>query len=181
MRNLMSLFKVAAAFLLAGTASMDACTGIKLKAKDGSVVHGRTLEFGIPVHVTTAVVPRNYEFKATTPNGPGLTYKSKYAAVGAIAFDNVAILDGMNEKGLSVGTFYFPTFAGYTQTTAENQPKSLSPVDFPNWIVTQFATVEEVKAALPNVVIAPTVVKAWGNAAASRLVSWPLSMRIGKI
>lgn len=142
---------------------LEACTGIKLTAKDGSAIHGRTLEFGIPVEITTVVIPRNYEFKAITPNGPGLVYKSKYAAVGAVAFDSVAILDGMNEKGLCVGTFYFPTFAGYTPTTSENQSKSLSPVDFPNWIVTQFATLAEVKDALDGVVIAPTVVKAWGG------------------
>lgn len=166
MGRLLSVLKAAALFAAVGAVSLDACTGIKLKVKDGSAVHGRTLEFGIPVHVTTAVVPRNYDFKGTTPNGPGLAYKSKYAAVGCIAFDDVALLDGMNEKGLSVGTFYFPSFAGYAATTAENQSKSLSPVEFPNWIVTQFATVDEVKAALSSVVIAPTVVKAWGDAPA---------------
>lgn len=162
------MFSIAAFFgaLIATTAAIvdiDACTGIKLTAKDGSSVEGRTLEFGIPVHITTVVVPRNYDFQGTTPKGAGLAYKSKYAAVGCMAFTDVAILDGLNEKGLGVGTFYFPTFAKYSPTTSENQAQSLSPVEFPNWLLTQFATVEEVKAALSSVVIAPTVVKAWGN------------------
>ncbi len=142
---------------------VDACTGIKLTAKDGTQVNGRTLEFGIPVQASVALIPRNYEFQGTTPKGPGLSYKSKYATVGAIAFNNVQLMDGMNEKGLVVGTFYFPGYAGYTETTSENQSKSLSPIDFPNWILTQFATLDEVKAALPSVVIAPTVVKQWGD------------------
>ncbi|MEI8365110.1 MAG: choloylglycine hydrolase family protein [Parachlamydiaceae bacterium] len=145
------------------TANVDACTGIKLVAKDGSFVHGRTLEFGIQVEATVAVIPRNYDFIGTTPNGKGLAYKSKYAAVGTLPFNMPALMDGLNEKGLAVGTFYFPGFAGYSTITPANETKALSPVEFPNWILTQFATVEEVKAGLASIVISPTVVKAWGD------------------
>jgi choloylglycine hydrolase len=155
---ILALFSVCLTF----TASMEACTGIKLIAKDGSLVHGRTLEFGIQVDISALVIPRGYSFKGTTPNGAGLSYTSKYGVVGAMAFDDPALMDGLNEKGLAVGTFYFPGFAGYTQITSENQSKALSPVEFPNWILTQFATVEEVRVALQNVVIAPTITKAWG-------------------
>lgn len=150
---------------VASITHLDACTGIKLKAKDGSIVHGRTLEFGISIDPSIAVVPRGYKFTAMTDKGPGLVYTSKYAAVGAFAFDNPLLMDGLNEKGLAVGVFYFPGFAGYTTITAENQAKALSPIDFSNWILTSFATIDEVKAALANVVIAPTVNKAWGNVA----------------
>jgi choloylglycine hydrolase len=144
------------------TTNIEACTGIKLVAKDGNIVTGRTLEFGVQVDTSIAVVPRGYKFTGTTPNGDGLTYTTKYASVGAIAYGHPQIMDGMNEKGLVVGTFYFPGFAGYSEINKENQAKALSPVDFPNWLLTQFATLEEVKAALPSVVIAPTVVKEWG-------------------
>lgn len=164
-----NLTRAAIAFAVAfGSFFLDAeaCTGIKLVAKDGSIVHGRTLEFGRKVDIDVAVVPRGYEFVGTTPQGKGITYKSKYGAVGAITFGEVALLDGLNEKGLAVGTFYFPGFAGYTPLTSENQSKALSSAQFPNWILTQFATIEEVKAALPNVVIVPTVTKGWGTDAA---------------
>jgi len=140
-----------------------ACTGLMLTAKDKSFVHGRTLEFGIQVDTAIAIVPRNYEFKATTPNGLGLTYQSKYGIVGTIAFDNPAILDGMNEKALSVGTFFFPGFAGYSEATSKNAEMSLSPADFPNWILSQFKTVEEVKSALKTINIVPTILKGWGD------------------
>lgn len=157
---------IALALAVAVTPTLEACTGLKVTAKDGSAVHGRTLEFGIQVALTTIVVPRGYQFTGTTPQGKGLPYTTKYGFVGAMAFTTPAAMDGMNEKGLSVGTFYFPGFAGYSTITAENQAKALSPVEFPNWILSQFATLEEVKAALPNVVIAPTVVKEWGPTAA---------------
>lgn len=141
---------------------VEACTGLKLTAKDGNSVHGRTLEFGIEVDTSVAVIPRNYSFTAATPSGEGMKYQSKYGSIGTVCYGALAIMDGMNEKGLSVGTFYFPTYAGYTPTTKENQSKSLSPIDFPNWILTQFATLDEVIAGIKNVVIAPTVVAGWG-------------------
>lgn len=141
-----------------------ACTGMRLTAKDGSTVHGRTLEFGLPLQVSIAVVPRGYSFAGSTPAGAGLSYTSKYAAVGAIAFDSPSILDGMNEKGLSVGTFFFPGFAEYATITPRNQSQALSPIEFPNWILTQFATLEEVRAAINSgVVIAPTKIEGWGS------------------
>lgn len=149
--------------MVAALSNLEACTGIKLKTKDGSLVHGRTLEFGVKVDTSAVIIPRGYEFVGTTPNGAGLTYKAKYAVVGAIAYDDLAVLDGMNEKGLAAGTFYFPGFAEYSKSTSENQSKALSPIEFSNWILTQFATVEEVKAALSSVVIAPTIYKDWGN------------------
>lgn len=141
---------------------LEGCTGIKLVAKDGTVVHGRTLEFGIQLDTSIAVIPEGYEFVGTTPQGKGLKYTAKYAAVGAMCFEDIDLMDGMNEKGLSVGTFYFPGFAGYATITSENQSKALSPVEFSNWLLTQFATIDEIKAALSGVVIAPTIYKEWG-------------------
>ena len=146
------------------TKGLEACTGIKLIADDGAIIHGRTLEFGVTVPTSAVVVPRGYAFKGTIPDGSaGLAYVSKYAVVGAIAADNMIVLDGLNEKGLAAGTFYFPDYVGYTASTKENQSKSLAPVEFVNWVLTQFATLEEVKNALESVVIVPTVSKEWGT------------------
>ncbi len=143
--------------------SLEACTGLKLKAQDGSIVTGRTFEFGVQVATTAVVIPRGFAFTGTTPNGPGLKYQGKYGVVGVIAGDDLAAMDGMNEKGIAVGTFYFPGYAGYAAIINDNQSKALSPVEFPNWILTQFASLEELKAALPTVLIAPTVTKTWGT------------------
>lgn len=156
------LFSGLSVFLLRPSA--QACTGIMLRNADGTIVHGRTLEFGIPVETTIEIVPRGYEFVGKAPGGPGLKYKAKYGAVGATTFKDVAIADGLNEKGLAVGAFYLPTFAKYAKITNENQAKALSSIDFPNWILTQFASVGEVRAAIERgeVVIAPTVLEGWG-------------------
>lgn len=150
-------------FILFSSAAF-ACTGIKLQSQDGSIVHGRTAEFGVDLDLSLLYVPRGYEFTATTPNGPGLRYQSKYAALGVIAFNAPAIMDGMNEKGLCVGVFYFPHYASYAKATSQNQNRALSPLDFSNWILTQFSTIDELKSALNSVTIAPTIFPNWGPA-----------------
>ncbi len=156
----------AMAIMLIAGSTADACTGIMLKTKDGKTVHGRTLEFGVEVSTSLIAVPVNYQFIGRTNNGAGLKYKSKYTMTGLITFNDVNIADGINSAGLSCGAFYFPTFAEYTPLTKENQSKALSPVDFNNWILAQFATVDEVRKAIENeeVVIVPTVIEGWGSA-----------------
>jgi len=144
--------------------NMFACTGIRLTADDGSVVTGRTVEFGTVIDMSVAVIPKNYSFTGQTPSGDGLVYTSKYSASGIYCFDYQVLMDGINEKGLVAAAFYFPGYAEYSNITKENQSHALSPVEFPNWILTQFATIDEVKAALPSIVIAPTVVQGWGDA-----------------
>lgn len=143
----------------------DACTGLKCEAKDGTTVHGRTLEFGVEVETSIVFIPRKYSFTGQTPKGNGKQYVSNYAMLGAIGYNNLAILDGINEKGLAIGTFYFPGFAEYVPTTDENQKQSLSPIDFPNWLLSQFSSLDEVKNALKEIVIAPTTNSAWGGIA----------------
>lgn len=148
---------VAAAF---AAVPASACTAIMLTTADGGVVHGRTLEFGQIIETEIVMAPRGLAFTGQTPLGDGKKWEAKYAAVGTIAFDNLAILDGLNGKGLAVGAHYFPGFASYTETTAENQADSLSMSDFPNWLLTNFATVEEVRDAVSSgeVFVAPTLI-----------------------
>lgn len=152
---------VVATFAAAETAS--ACTGILLRNTDGTVVHGRTVEFGMPLDMDYAVIPRGYQFVGQTPLGDGKTWTSKYGAAGVIVFGNLGIMDGINEKGLAIGAFYFPTEAEYTPTTAANQAQSMSAVDFSNWILTSFASVDEVRAAVQKgeAVVAPTLLQGW--------------------
>lgn len=161
MRFFKNIF-IALFFGLIGFNSVFACTGLQLKAKDGSVINGRTVEFGINLNLGGLMIPRNYAFKGTLPDGSsGLSYTSKYAAVGGGMFAEDVIADGINEKGLAIGDFYFPDYAEYAKITPENKNKALSPTEFSNWILTQFATVDEVKQGIKSVVIAPTIPKGW--------------------
>ena len=155
---------IAAPSLLAGNTPVRACTGIQLTNKDGSIVNGRSVEFGIKIDTSIAMVPRGYAFTGDTPAGEGLKYSAKHAAVGVYAYTDVKLMDGINDAGLVAGAFYLPTYAAYTPVTKENQSKGVSPVEFPNWLLTQFASVDEVRKAIEagDVVITPTVVAGWG-------------------
>lgn len=163
LRQLFSAILVIVSLLAANTPAR-ACTGLMLTNKDGSTVSGRTVEFGIKIDASVAMVPRGYAFIGDTPSGDGMKYTAKHAAVGVYAYDDVKLMDGINDSGLVAGAFYLPTFADYTPVTKENQSKGLSPVEFPNWLLTQFASVDEVRKAVEsgNVIITPTVAAGWG-------------------
>jgi choloylglycine hydrolase len=158
-----SIAALSAALILATTPSF-ACTGISLKAGDGAAIRGRTLEFGFPMQSKVIVIPAGKELSGTLPDGgKGLIYKSRYGFVGANALGLPAILDGVNDQGLSVGLFYFPGYAKYTEVTDENKSRAIAPQEFGVWALANFATVDEVREAVKNIVVVPTPAPGLGS------------------
>jgi choloylglycine hydrolase len=153
-----------AAFTFATTPSF-ACTGISLKADDGAAIRGRTLEFGFPMQSKVIVVPAGENLSGTLPDGgKGLVYKSRYGFAGANALGLPVILDGINDQGLSVGLFYFPGYAKYTDVTSENKDHAIAPHEFGVWALANFATVDEVREAVKTIVVVPTPARGLGSA-----------------
>jgi choloylglycine hydrolase len=158
-----SVAALIAAFSFATTPGF-ACTGISLKAGDGAAIRGRTLEFGFPMQSKVLVVPAGKQFNGTLPDGgKGLAYTSRYAFIGANALNMPVILDGLNDQGLSVGLFYFPGYASYTPVTDENKSRALAPYEFGAWVLASFATVDEVKEAVKQIVLVPTPAPGLGS------------------
>ncbi len=149
--------------LLAPT--VQACTGIRLIAEDGTVIHARTMEFAIDIHSDVLMIPRGFARTGTTPDGKeGLKWKAKYASIGANGVGLPVLFDGLNEKGLAAGTFYFPTSAGYMPYTAADAGKTIAQWEVGSWILENFANVEEVKANISNIVVPAVVFGGWGFA-----------------
>lgn len=148
---------VTALFLLAAAlmTPAKACTSLLLGTSDGGFVYGRTMEFGFPLEAEAIVVPRRYAFRGAGSEGKptGKAWVSKYAATGMNAFGLPVIIDGLNEKGLAGGVLYFPGYAEYTAPARAEAAKSVAPWEFLTWVLTSFATVDEVKAALQGVEI----------------------------
>src|SRR5213082_1940303 len=145
--------------------SAQACTGITLTASDGTVVHARTMEFAIDIHSDVIVIPRGSARTGTTPDGKeGLKWKSKYASVGANGVGFPLLFDGLNEKGLAAGTFYFPISAGYMPYTAADAGKTIAQWEVGSWILENFASVAEVRANIGNIVVPAVVFGGWGFA-----------------
>ena len=150
---------IAIAVTTLGISTASACTGCQITTEDKAVLNGRTVEFGVLIDTSIAVVPRGHKFTGMTTLGDGKQWTSKYASVGMIIADYDVIVDGMNEKGLVCANFYFPGFAKYSVTTKENQSISMSSTDIVQWILSMFETVDEVKKALENneVAISPVL------------------------
>jgi choloylglycine hydrolase len=116
-------------------------------------------------HSELLMVPRGHARTGTTPDGKeGLKWKAKYASVGLNGVGLPILLDGLNEKGLAAGTFYFPTSAGYMAYTAADAGKTIAQWEVGSWILENFATVDEVRAAIGNIVVPAVVFGGWGFA-----------------
>lgn len=161
-KSLLAVLAIMVACLYASSAI--ACTGIQLKAKDGGVVVGRTLEFGIDVRSDIAVVPAGTHItNHLADTSKGLSYKSKYGMVGATFLGINILIDGVNEKGLYAGAFYFPGYSTYPDLNPKNYSRALAPQDYATWILANFASVEEVKANFDKVVLVNSPSKAFGG------------------
>ncbi len=60
--------------------------------------------------------------------------------------------------------FYFPTSAGYMPYTAEVSDRTISQWEFVSYVLENFATVDEVKENIGNIVVASSVFSQWGFA-----------------
>src|SRR3984957_2603690 len=146
-----------------GPSTAPACTGITIKPKDGSIIFARTLEFGMDLKSNILVVPRGKEFVGTAAGDKaGLRWKTKYGIVGTYSFDLPVIVDGLNEKGLHVGLFYFPGFAKYQELKAEDLDKALAPWELGLYLLCTCSDVKEAAAAAKNVRVGAVVQKDMG-------------------
>jgi len=144
------------AFSVAG-----ACTGLMFTVGDARgdlyAFHARTMEFGPDVTGWRLVsVPRGYSFKSCKmgicgDGVAGFEWKARYQHVGMSparpglpVLDEVA--DGINEKGLACGCFYHMGYEEYNDKPRSD--KAIANTDFVSWVLSNFATVREVRDAL---------------------------------
>ncbi|XHR29688.1 MAG: linear amide C-N hydrolase [Chthoniobacteraceae bacterium] len=154
---------LALAALLACASSSPACTGITIKPQDGTVIRARTLEFGDKLNSDLLIIPRGFQFTAADGGDKvGMKWSGKYGFVGANVLGHPIFADGLNEKGLSVGLFYFPTFASFAKATPEQANKLLAPWDLGTYFLSTCASVDEAVEALKRVVVADVTFKDWG-------------------
>ena len=130
-----------------------ACTGISLTSRDGSYVQARTIEWARGVLQSEyVIIPRGQQLTSFTPTGVnGLTFTAKYGVVGLAVVQKEFIAEGINEAGLSAGLFFFPHYGGYETYDAAQNQRTLADLQVTEWLLSQFSTIDEVKAALSSV------------------------------
>jgi len=153
---------IAIVFLLALAVNVCfACTGFQIKAKDNTVVIGRSMEFPVDLHSNVVIVPRGRQFVSIGDKGvKGIGWTNKYGFLGVDAYNlKNCYVEGFNEKGLAFDALMF--------TGAKYQPaepgKFVTIGNLGSWIMGNFATVEEVKEALPKINVAGTSLKKAGG------------------
>ena len=119
------------------------CTSFQLRADDGSVCVGRTMEFPDMLGANLTVIPRGVRLTSESPGGDGATWTTVHGVVGMDAVGTPQWLtDGMNEAGLYAGALYMPGFASYPDA-ADDATRNLAVLDAVTFALTQAATVAE--------------------------------------
>jgi len=145
---------LATAFALLASVNLAlGCTAVDIAAADGSVLAGRTMEWAFDMKWTLVSQPKGTQLQLAAPKATGLptnTFATKYAVVGVSAgiIPGVTLLDGQNSEGLSMSANFLPGFTQYqTVTKADTQYQSI--LTFGSWALGGFASVAELRAALP--------------------------------
>ncbi len=156
MKKLVSL-TLAALLVAAVSTPANACTGIAIDAADGTKILARTIEWkGGNLNSKLIIMPRGMENTALTPEGQnGHKWVNKYGAVGASTVEPVFVTEGVNEKGLNAGIFYFAGVGSLTPYEKKYRKQSVSDGELVRYILTNFATVDETLKGLKKIAIIP--------------------------
>ena len=152
-------------FLAALFPSLEACTAFQLKAQDGSLIYGRSMEFGFRMGSDLLIVSQGTQYIGTAPQGePGLKWTVKYGFVGMNqSIAKTIVSDGMNEKGLIASILYLPGFAKYENPDPARTDRTVGAWELPTFLLSTCATISEVKTTLANVLVAEQPTPPLGN------------------
>ncbi|MDF7664073.1 linear amide C-N hydrolase [Bifidobacterium sp. ESL0763] len=121
------------------------CTGIEMISKQGHPYWGRTQDFEQNFEYAGIRIPAGTMIESTyTP------FRTKRAVMGIVWAQDVhrypVVLDGINDKGICGGSFYFDHFFRYAPTDEirKSGKTALRGEELVTWILTQYATLDEI-------------------------------------
>lgn len=134
---------IAAIVMAASLATAQACTRALYVAKDGTVIVGRSMDWGEDMMSNMWVLPRG--MKRDGRGGKNtISWESKYGSLIVSAYD-IGTAEGMNEKGLVVNELALVE-SDYGKPPEGATVISLS--TWPQYVLDNFATVAEAVADL---------------------------------
>jgi choloylglycine hydrolase len=139
--------------MLANTEKVSACTGIMLRPADGGTVAARTIEWAAEDMTSYyVVVPRGQVLYSMLPGGfQGRSFKARYGYVGLSVEQKEFMVEGINEKGLSAGLFYFAAYGQYEAYDEDNFDSNISDFQLVSYILGNCADIEDVKRVMRDV------------------------------
>jgi choloylglycine hydrolase len=144
-----------------------ACSRIFWNDNDQAMVVARTVDLFRSDEAQVAIFPRGLERDGAPGNPKSLKWKAKYGSVGVTAF-GFATSDGMNEKGLSANLLYLD----HSKYEAKSDKPAVSNVLWAQYMLDNYATVNEALASLDDIHVVPTLLS--GR-------EWPVHLSIGDL
>ncbi|MBO0895189.1 MULTISPECIES: choloylglycine hydrolase [Arthrobacter] len=126
------------------------CTGIRFTDGSGNLYFARNLDWTSDFGERVVLTPTGYATKS--PFGAVPKIQHTVMGMGIVQEDTPLYFDCGNDAGLAVGGLNFPGYAQYAPEPVEGKT-NVPAFEFPLWVASQFATVDEVEAALESVVI----------------------------
>ena len=126
------------------------CTGIRFDDDKNNLYFGRNLDWSTGYGEKIVVTPKNYQYKSAFLGE--MSPRNAIIGMGIIEENTPLYFDCANEAGLAIAGLNFPGYASYEKSPVEGKI-NVSAYEFPLWVAMNFATVDEVEAALKNVAI----------------------------
>jgi choloylglycine hydrolase len=135
------------------------CTSLLYRDAAGRAYLGRTLELSIDLPYQISLFPRGLALSSAVEGHPALSWTMRHAVVAvtmpavppapgsAPAADTLKVIEGVNDAGLTFSVQSYPQAAG-PQAPVDASEAALAAQDIGAWVLGQFSTVAEVKAAL---------------------------------
>ncbi len=126
------------------------CTAVRFTDEDGRLFWGRNLDWDEGYGQVPLVMPRGFFVKEAFGEG----HPSAHAVIGmGIEHEGYPLyFDCANDAGLAVGGLNFPLSARFEEGPVEGKV-NVAAYEMPVWATTNFSTVDEVAAALKDVVL----------------------------
>ncbi|MEI6455678.1 MAG: linear amide C-N hydrolase [bacterium] len=153
MKKITFFFVIIGLVMLSSFSDLQSCTVFRMKAKDGNITIARSMEFGVDLKYDLILVPRNRQMASPSPVSKyGVKWLSKYGYVGVASMGmDFGVSDGMNEKGLSISELWYESDMQYQTVAPADSSMALAQALYPDWVLGNFSTVDEVRAATRNI------------------------------
>ncbi|GBU10998.1 hypothetical protein AwErysi_06140 [Erysipelotrichaceae bacterium] len=125
------------------------CTSAVIETMANQYILGRTMDFAFELEGEVIIIPRGFSLKtelASTKIVP--TYG--FVGTGRGAGNKYIFADGINEKGLSCASLYFPEYAVYNDVETDGM-LNLAPHEMISFILSTFSTLAEVRTELKRI------------------------------
>lgn len=126
------------------------CTSIRFSDGSNHLYLARNLDWTSGYGERVVVTPTGYDTKS--PFGAVPRIQHAVIGMGIVEDDTPLYFDCGNDAGLAVAGLNFPGYASYAHEPVEGRT-NVAAFEFPLWVASQFASVDEVEAALRDVVI----------------------------